>query len=202
MNHDMKVVKSDGQRVDIDLDKIHRMVEKACRHITGVSESLVEMNSGLQFYDGITTEEIQKILVRSASDLISIDNPNYQFVAARLLLFAIQKQVFNTKWKDSEIYPPLIDIIEKNIEIGVYDKAVLKHYSIEEIRQICSYIRHGRDLDFTYAGLQQVVDKYLVQDRSSGHVFETPQFMYMLIAMTLFQNYNGHGERNRLWYVK
>ncbi|SVB92112.1 uncharacterized protein METZ01_LOCUS244966, partial [marine metagenome] len=146
----MKVVKSDGKRVDIDLDKIHIMVEKACRGITGVSESLVEMNSGLQFYDDITTKEIQKILVKSASDLISLDNPNYQFVAARLLLFAIQKQVFNTKWKDSEIYPPFLEIIEKNIDLGVYDGTILDHYSTEEIGQLNSYIKHGRDLDFTY----------------------------------------------------
>ena len=114
MNSEVKVIKSDGSKVSIELDKIHVMVEKACRHIAGVSESLVEMNSGLQFYDGITTKEIQKILIKSASDLISLDNPNYQFVAARLLLFAIQKQVFNTKWKDKtrddsldKIYPPL-----------------------------------------------------------------------------------------------
>ena len=199
MNHDMKVVKSDGKRVDIDLDKIHIMVEKACRGITGVSESLVEMNSGLQFYDDITTKEIQKILVKSASDLISLDNPNYQFVAARLLLFAIQKQVFNTKWKDSEIYPPLLDIIKKNIKLNVYDETILKQYSVEEISQLDSYIKHGRDLDFTYAGLQQVVDKYLVQDRSTLHVFETPQFMYMLIAMTLFNKYD---KENRIDYVK
>ena len=199
MNHDMKVVKSDGKRVDIDLDKIHIMVEKACRGITGVSESLVEMNSGLQFYDGITTKEIQKILVKSASDLISLDNPNYQFVAARLLLFAIQKQVFNTKWKDSEIYPPLLDIIKKNIKLNVYDGTILDHYSVEEIGQLNSYIKHGRDLDFTYAGLQQVVDKYLVQDRSAQTVFETPQFMYMLIAMTLFNKYD---KETRIDYVK
>ena len=111
MNSEIKVIKSDGSKVDIDLDKIHRMVEKACRGITGVSESSVEMNSGLQFYDGITTQEIQKILVKSASDLISLESPNYQFVASRLLLFAIQKQVFNTKWKDSEIYPHIKDIL-------------------------------------------------------------------------------------------
>jgi ribonucleoside-diphosphate reductase alpha chain len=195
----IKVVKSDGSKVEINLEKIHRMVEKACKGITGVSESLVEMNSGLQFYDGITTTDIQKILVKSASDLISLENPNYQFVAARLLLFGIQKQVFNTKWKDSTIYPPLYDIIEKNIKQGVYSKDILKAYDVEEIDQCNKYIRHNRDLDFTYAGLQQIVDKYLVQDRSNGKVFETPQFMYMLIAMTLFRNYN---KDKRLDYVK
>ena len=197
MNTDIKVVKSDGSKVEINLDKIHRMVEKACRGITGVSESLVEMNSGLQFFDGITTQEIQKILVKSASDLISLESPNYQFVAARLLLFGIQKQVFNTKWKDSEIYPPLGDIIQRNIDYGVYDSDILNFYSEEEINELDKYIKHGRDTDFTYAGLQQIVDKYLVQDRSNNLVYETPQFMYMLIAMTLFRNYT-----NKLDYVK
>ena len=157
------------------------------------------MNSGLQFYEGITTREIQSILVKSAHDLISTESPNYQFVAARLLLFAIQKQVFNTKWKDSEIYPPLKEIVERNIEQGVYDASILDAYTDEEFDKINSYIKHSRDLNFTYAGLQQIVDKYLVQDRSSGDVYETPQFMYMLIAMTLFQNYD---KEVRLDYVK
>ena len=199
MNSEIKVIKSDGSKVDIDLDKIHRMVEKACRGITGVSESSVEMNSGLQFYDGITTQEIQKILVKSASDLISLESPNYQFVASRLLLFAIQKQVFNTKWKDSEIYPHIKDILERNIDAGLYTKDLRKHYTDEELDKIDSYLRHSRDTEFTYAGLQQVVDKYLVQDRSTNKIFETPQFMYMLIAMTLFMRYDN-GER--LDYVK
>ena len=198
-NGGIKVVKSDGSKVSIDLEKIHRMVEKACRNITGVSESSVEMNSGLQFYEGITTREIQSILVKSAHDLISTESPNYQFVAARLLLFAIQKQVFNTKWKDSEIYPPLLDIVNRNIDHGVYDSSILDAYTEEEFATCNSYIKHARDLNFTYAGLQQIVDKYLVQDRSSGEVYETPQFMYMLIAMTLFRNYD---KEVRLDYVK
>jgi ribonucleoside-diphosphate reductase alpha chain len=198
MNAEIKVVKSDGSKVVIDLDKIHKMVEKSCRGITGVSESLVEMNSGLQFFDGITTKEIQKILVKSASDLISLESPNYQFVASRLLLFAVQKQVFNTKWKDAEIYPDLKELIERNIEKGVYDRDILSYYDDAELKKINSYLRHSRDFDFTYAGLQQVVDKYLVQDRSSGDIYETPQFMYMLIAMTLFKEY----KENRLEYIK
>ena len=201
MNSEIRVLKSDGSKVEINLDKIHKMVHKACKKITGVSESLVQMNSGLQFYDGITTKDIQKILVKSASDLISLDNPNYQFVAARLLLFGIQKQVFNTKWKDSEIYPPLKDIIQRNIDIGVYDDDILKWYKEEELDQLDKYIKHSRDLTFTYAGLQQIVDKYLVQDRSSGVVYETPQFMYMLIAMTLFKKYGGE-LGDKIEYVK
>ena len=199
MNSEIKVIKSDGSKVVIDLDKIHKMVEKSCRNITGVSESLVEMNSGLQFYDGITTQEIQKILVKSASDLISLESPNYQFVAARLLLFAVQKQVFNTKWKDSEIYPPLKDIVERNVEKDLYTEDLLNDYTDKEYEKLNSYLRHSRDYEFTYAGLQQVVDKYLIQDRSTGTLFETPQFMYMLIAMTLFRNYD---KDVRLAYIK
>ena len=199
MNSEIKVIKTDGTKVEINLDKIHRMVEKACRGITGVSESLVEMNSGLQFYDGITTQEIQKILIKSASDLISLESPNYQYVASRLLLFAIQKQVFNTKWKDADIYPPLKDLIERNIEKGLYSKDLRDKYSDKELKKLDSYLRHSRDFEFTYAGLQQVVDKYLIQDRSTGTMFETPQFMYMLIAMTLFQNYD---KENRLSYIQ
>jgi len=199
MNTEIKVIKSDGSKVSIDLDKIHKMVEKSCRNITGVSESLVEMNSGLQFYDGITTQEIQKILVKSASDLISLESPNYQFVAARLLLFAVQKQVFNTKWKDAEIYPPLKDIVERNVEKGLYTEDLLNDYTDKEYEKLNSYLRHSRDYEFTYAGLQQVVDKYLIQDRSTGTLFETPQFMYMLIAMTLFRNYD---KDKRLSYIQ
>ena len=199
MNSEIKVIKSDGSKVDIDLEKIHRMVEKSCRGITGVSESLVEMNSGLQFYDGITTQEIQKILVKSASDLISLESPNYQFVAARLLLFNVQKQVFNTKWKDADIYPILRELVERNVEKGLYTKDLLNDYTEEEYKKLDSYLRHSRDFEFTYAGLQQVVDKYLIQDRSSNTLFETPQFMYMLIAMTLFRNYD---KDVRLQYIK
>ena len=175
------------------------MVEAACDGINGVSASQVEMSANLSFYDGMTTQEIQDTLIKSASDLISLDAPNYQYVASRLLLFAIRKDVFNTKWKDSEIYPPLKDIVERNIEQGVYDPSILDAYTDEEFDKINSYIKHSRDLNFTYAGLQQIVDKYLVQDRSSGDVYETPQFMYMLIEMTLFQNYD---KEVRLDYVK
>lgn len=195
----IKVIKSDGSSDSLNLDKIHRMVNKACEGITGVSQSLVEINSGLQFYDGITTKEIQKILVKSCSDLISLENPNYQYVAARLLLYSVQKQVFNTKWKDSEIHPHLKGLIVRNIDAGVYDPEILDMYSDEEMELLNNYIKHNRDTTFTYAGLQQIVDKYLVQDRSSGSVFETPQFMYMLISMVLFHKYPTE---TRIKYVK
>jgi ribonucleoside-diphosphate reductase alpha chain len=196
MNDQLKVIKRNGDSTPIDLDKIHKMVEAATKNITGVSESLIEMNSGLQFFDGITTNDIQNILIKSASDLISLDSPNYQQVASRLLLFSIQKRVFGTKWSHDDIYPTLQDMITKNIERGVYDKDILNHYTEEELEKLNSMMRHSRDLNFTYAGLRQVVDKYLLQDRSSDEIYETPQFMYMLIAMTLFKNYGGElGDR-------
>ena len=199
MNDSIKVVKRDGTKTPIDLDKIHKMVSAACRDISGVSESLVEMNSGLQFYDGITTDDIQNILIKSASDLISLESPNYQFVASRLLLYSTQKKVFGTKWDHDQIYPSLTQIISDNIERNVYCRDILTKYDDEELNKLNNLIRHSRDLNFTYAGLRQVVDKYLVQDRSSGELYETPQFMYMLIAMTLFAEYD---KETRLDYVK
>ena len=114
-------------------------------------------------------------------------------------MFAVQKQVFNTKWKDAEIYPPLRDIVERNVEKGLYTEDLLDDYTEEEYKKLDSYLRHSRDFEFTYAGLQQVVDKYLIQDRSTGTLFETPQFMYMLIAMTLFRNYD---KDTRLSYIQ
>ncbi len=161
------------------------MVEHACKDIAGVSPSQVEMQSGIQFYDGITTDEIQEILIKSASDLINLDQPNYQFVAARLLLFSIRKSLYGKIFQ----MPSLQDHIQKCVESGVYDPAVNDKFSAEEIHEIGKFLDHDRDLLFTYAGLRQVADKYLVQDRSSGQVYETPQFMYMLIAMTMFAEY-------------
>ena len=195
----LSITKRDGSKENLNLEKIHRMVEAATDGINGVSASQVEMSANLSFYDGVTTQEIQETLVKSASDLISLDTPNYQYVAARLLLFAIRKDVFNTKWKDSKIYPPLKEIVERNIEYGVYDKDLLSYYDDEEWEKLNSYLNHNRDLMFAYAGLQQVVDKYLVQDRSSGKLYETPQFMYILISAVLFKDYP---KETRLNYVK
>jgi ribonucleoside-diphosphate reductase alpha chain len=199
VENETKVVKRDGSVEPIDLDKVHRMVEAACKDVAGVSESSVEMNSGLQFYDGITSKEIQSILIKSAADLISLESPNYQYVAARLLLFQVRKSVFNTKWKDSKIYPVLKDIVTSNINYGVYDERLITYYNDEEWEKLDSYMKHDRDFLFTYAGLRQIVDKYIVQDRSNGKLYESPQYMYMLIASVLFKNYP---EETRLQYVK
>ena len=175
--HGIKVKKRSGAVEALNLDKIHKMVEEACEGLgSGVSASQVEMNSGLQFFDGIETKDIQEILVRSASDLISLDNPNYQFVAARLLLFAVRKQVFGPEWMNG--YPSILDHCYSCVEKNVYDSEILDKYTYEEWTKINSWIDHERDMLFTYAGLRQVVDKYLVQDRSNGEVYETPQYMY------------------------
>jgi ribonucleoside-diphosphate reductase alpha chain len=179
----------------LNIEKIHEMVEYACEDIKGVSASQVEMNSGLQFYDGISTDEIQQILIKSASDLISLENPNYQFVAARLLLFSLRKQVFGRLWDHPHIYKHVITGVEK----GVYDKEILNLYDKKDFDRMENWLDHERDYTFTYAGLRQVIDKYLVQDRSNGQVFETPQFMYMLISATIFANYP---KEKRMSYVK
>ena len=181
----VKVKKRNGSIEPIDLQKMHVMVERACKDLAGVSASQVEIQSGIQFYDGITTDEIQEILIKSASDLIDLDHPNYQFVAARLLLFSMRKSLYG---RILDI-PSLQDHIDKCVDKGVYDPAVLVKYTKEEIQQIESFLDHDRDFLFTYAGLRQVADKYLVQDRSTSQVYEIPQFMYILIAMTMFAEY-------------
>ena len=168
----------------LNIEKIHEMVEYACEDITGVSSSQVEMSSGLQFYDGMTTDEIQKILIKSASDLISLDNPNYQYVAARLLLYSLRKQIFRRLWD----HPHIFEHVNKCVDKGIYDNEILQWYDKKDFDRMENWITHERDYDFTYAGLQQVVDKYLVQDRSTGELFETPQFMYMMISATLFSS--------------
>jgi ribonucleoside-diphosphate reductase alpha chain len=195
MSNRSNVIKRNGEVEILNLDKMHVMVEEACRGISGVSASQVEMKSGIQFYDGITTKEIQEILIRSASDLIDLDHPNYQYVAARLLLFSIRKQLYARQFE----LPHLEDHIINCVNVEVYDNEIFTKYSKEEIDKVNSFIDHDRDLLFTYAGLRQVVDKYLVQDRSSGGVYETPQFMYIMIALTIFAEYP---KQTRLLYVK
>ena len=195
MSNGLKVQKRNGSIEGIDLDKMHVMVDEACKGLAGVSASQVEMQSGIQFYDGISTGEIQEILIRSASDLIDLDHPNYQFVAARLLLFAVRKQLYG---KMQEL-PPLEQHIYACVNAEVYDNDIFNKYSKEDIDKANNFIDHGRDYLFTYAGLRQVVDKYLVQDRSGGGVYETPQFMYMMIALTIFAEYP---KETRMSYVR
>ena len=196
MTNGINVKKRNGRGQEpLLLEKMHRMVDEACTDLAGVSASQVEMQSGIQFYDGITTAEIQEILIRSASDLIDLDHPNYQFVAARLLLFSIRKQLYGRRHE----IPKVKDHISSCVEKGVYDSELLTLYSDDEFDKLQSFIDHDRDYLFTFAGLRQVADKYLVQDRSSGVLYETPQFMYILIAATIFSKYP---KETRLDYVK
>ena len=195
-NEQINVIKRNGRgKESLDIDKIHSMVGFATEGITGVSASHVEMNSGLQFFDGISTDDIQQILIKSANDLISLESPNYQYVAARLLLFSLRKSLHHRLWE----HPKFITHIKKLVDLGLYDKGILDNYTEAEIDRMGMWIDHERDYSFTYAGLRQVMDKYLVQDRSTGEIFETPQFMYMMISATLFAKYP---KESRLQYVK
>ena len=194
MSNGTMIVKRDGSKEHLNIDKIHTVVEHACKGLAGVSSSQIEMNANLQFYDGMSTTEIQEVLIRSANDLINLESVNYQFAAARLLSYNIYKEVFG-EFKTL----PISEVINLNIERGVYDSNILDSYTTDELATLDTYIKHTRDENFTYAGLRQVVDKYLCQDRSNGELFETPQYMYMMIAATLFAQYP---KETRLQYVR
>ena len=192
--NDIQIIKRDGSKEPLDINKMHFVVEQACEGLTGVSASQIEMNSHIQFTNNMTSKDIQDILIRSANDLITLENPNYQFAAARLLLWNVYKEVFG------QFQPKhFMDVIKENVDRGVYDAQIFDNYSETELKKLNTWIKHDRDLDYTFAGLRQVVDKYLVQDRSTGQVYETPQFMYMMIAATLFASYP---QDTRMSYIK
>lgn len=179
------VVKRDGTLAAIDLSMIHEAVEWACNGYENVSVSDIEINSRLQFYDKITTSEIQKVMIRSAADLISATSPNYQYVAARLLLMDLRKTVY----KQAEPIP-FEYLLRNNINNRIYDKLLFEKYTNQEIVFFSKHISYDRDFLFTYAGLSQMVDKYLLQDRITGEPYETPQEAFMLIGMYMFMNYS------------
>jgi ribonucleoside-diphosphate reductase alpha chain len=188
------VTKRNGSKETIDLDKIHQVVYYACNGINGVSPSQVEMKSNLHFYNGITSEDIQETLIKSASELIDEDAPNYQWVAGRLIVYHLRKMVYG------QFEPPhLKDIIVKNVEEGFYTQDLLDNYNDSEIDELNNYIKHDRDENFTYAAMEQWRGKYLVQNRVTGEIKETPQVAYMLIAATLFSSYPND---TRLKWVK
>ena len=180
----MNVVKRDGRTEEFDANKIHEVLFWATKDIKGVSVSDIEINAKLQLFDGIKSDRIHQLIIQSTADLISEDNPNYQTVAANLLNYYLRKQIFGV----SDNMPPLIEVIKNNIKNKVYDPELLDLYSVEEIDQLDNYIKHNRDYLFVYAGLQQLVDKYLLKDRHTNKVYETPQYMYMLISMVLFSD--------------
>jgi len=184
--NELIVKKRNNQNEVFEAEKINKVLIWATSGISSVSASDVAMNSHLQFYPGIKTSEIHKVLIQSAVDLISDKNPNYQYVASNLLNYLLRKEVFETKKE----LPSLLECINRNIKVDLYDSLILKKYTNEEIDKFNSYIKHERDYDLTYAGLQQLIDKYLVKDRSTGKSYETPQFCFMMIAMTVFSNYD------------
>ena len=184
MSQQIQVTKRDGRREPLDLEKLHRVVFWATEGINGVSASEVEIKSHIQFYNGINSGDIQETLIKSAADLISEESPNYQYVAGRLLTYHIHKQVYGDykPW-------PLNDIIKRNVEIGYYTYELLDSYSKEEIDEMDRYLDHSKDEQFTYVAMEQWRGKYLVQNRVTKEIYETPQVAYMMIAATLFMKY-------------
>ena len=180
----MQVTKRNGNSEKYNVEKIHKVVEWATNEINNVSLSDIEMNANLALHDGISTKEIHKILIKSANDLTSITHPNYQYVASKLLNMSLRKDL----WEKHDKPPTLKNHIEKNVELGIYDNELLSKFSDEQLKELNGTIDHDRDYLFTYAGLQQLIDKYLVKNRLTGVIYETPQFAYMCIAMALFNN--------------
>lgn len=189
----IKVTKRNGELEDCDLEKVHKVLEWAAEGLQ-VSVSQVEMKSHIQFYDGITTETIHDTLVKTAADLISVDEPDYQYMSARLLMFQLRKKVYG-KYIPNGIYDHVKSLTDK----GLYDKHILEDYTQKELNEMDDYIDHSRDMKFSYAGLKQLEGKYLVQNRTTGEIFETPQMLYMLIGACLFSSYP---EDTRMSYVK
>lgn len=190
----INVKKRDGRTEVLDLDKIHRVLGWACEGITGVSVSEIELKSQLKFYEGMQTSQIQETLIKTAADLITEEAPNYQYVAGRLVSYHLRKEVYGG------ITPPtLLEQVKRVVGYGYYDKALLEEYSEEEYAELEKVINHAKDENFTYAAMEQFRGKYLVKDRSTGKIYETPQFCYMLIAMFLFMRYP---KATRLKYVK
>jgi len=190
----IQVTKRDGRKEPLDIEKLHKVVFNACRDITGVSPSEVEIKSQIQFFNGMPTAEIQETIIKAAADLISDETPNYQFVGGRLINYGLRKEVYGS-------FEPCAvkELVEKNIERGFYDPELISYYDNEEWDKINSFVKHDRDENLTYVAMEQMRGKYLVQNRVTGEIFETPQMCYILIAATLFHNYPRD---TRLQYVK
>lgn len=189
----IQVIKRDGTKEDFNPEKIHKVIEWAIDGYDGVSVSEIEINAELKFTNGITTEEVHNALIDSSRDLIKLDSPNYQYVAARLLTYKLRKDV----WGGPEA-PNFLEFVSNLVSSGHYDPSILESYTEEEFDTIEGKIDHDRDDLFTFAGLQQMCDKYLVQDRTTKKLYETPQFAFMLVAMTLFANYS---KKKRMKYA-
>jgi len=190
----IQVTKRDGRLEPIDLDKIHKVIEWAAHDLDNVSVSQVELKSHIQFYEGIKTRDIHETIIKSAADLISETTPDYQYLAARLAIFHLRKIAYN------QFEPPhLYDHVKKLTDAGKYDQHILADYSRAEFDELEEYLDHWRDMNLAYAAVEQMAGKYLVQDRVTKTVYESPQFLYMLVGMCLFANYD---KAERLSYVK
>ena len=190
----IQVTKRDGNTEDLDLDKLHKVVFYACEGITGVSPSEVEIRSNVQFYDGIPSVDIQETLIKSAADLISEETPGYQHVGGRLINYHLRKMVYGQfePWHIKKL-------VQRNVDIGFYDKDLLDSYDEDEWSTINDFIKHDRDEDLTYAAMEQFRGKYLVKNRVTNEIYETPQMAYALISATLFASYDRD---IRMQYVK
>ncbi|WP_311515058.1 class 1a ribonucleoside-diphosphate reductase subunit alpha [Oligella urethralis] len=194
MNKSLLVTKRDGRQEALDLDKIHRVLDWAAESLDNVSVSQVELRSQIQFYDGIKTEHIHETIIKAAADLISEEAPDYQFLAARLAIFHLRKKAYG------QFEPPrLYEHVQRLVADKRYDAHLLEDYSEAEFDEIDSFLVHGRDLNFAYAAVNQLQGKYLVQNRVTGEIFESPQFLYVLVAACLFSKYP---KSTRLQYVK
>jgi ribonucleoside-diphosphate reductase alpha chain len=194
MNQSLLVTKRDGRKERINLDKIHRVIDWAAEGLQNVSVSQVELRSHIQFYDGIKTGDIHETIIKAAADLISKDAPDYQYLAARLAVFHLRKKAYG------QFEPPkLIDQVNRMVDMGKYDKHLLEDYTAEEFEQMDSFIDHWRDMNFSYAAVKQLEGKYLAQNRVTGEIYESAQFLYILVAACLF---SGYPRETRLDYVK
>ncbi|MGX2967535.1 class 1a ribonucleoside-diphosphate reductase subunit alpha [Ursidibacter sp. B-7004-1] len=194
MTDTLMVTKRDGRLEPINLDKIHRVITWAAEGLENVSVSQVELRSHIQFYDGIKTSDIHETIIKAAADLISQETPDYQYLAARLAIFHLRKKAY------SRFEPPhLYEQVKKMVRCGKYDSSLLTEYSREELDKIDTFIDHNRDLNFSYAAVNQLQGKYLIQNRVSGEIYESPQFLYILIATCLFSTYP---KETRLDYIQ
>ncbi len=194
MNQSLLVTKRDGSKEKINLDKIHRVIDWAAEGLENVSVSQVELRSHIQFYDGIKTADIHETIIKAAADLISRDAPDYQYLAARLAVFHLRKKAYG------QFEPPkLYDHVVRLVEMGKYDRHLLEDYTAEEFAEMDGFLDHWRDMNFSYAAVKQLEGKYLVQNRVSGQIYESAQFLYMLVAACLF---SGYARDTRLDYVR
>ncbi|PWC15091.1 ribonucleoside-diphosphate reductase subunit alpha [Brenneria roseae subsp. americana] len=194
MNQSLLVTKRDGTKEKINLDKIHRVITWAAEGLHNVSVSQVELRSHIQFYDGIKTSDIHETIIKAAADLISRESPDYQYLAARLAIFHLRKKAYG------QFEPPaLLDHVAKMVEMGKYDKHLLEDYSAEEFAEMDAFIDHWRDMNFSYAAVKQLEGKYLAQNRVTGDIYESAQFLYILVAACLF---SGYPKETRLGYIK